>query len=151
MRKQIIFSIACAVLILSCSHLVIAAETTQVTEPKDQVLVAEAQAGVEAWLAMLDKKQYEQTWETACTYFKSLVTKEQWVSQVSAVRNPLGDLISRDLKMNLYQKTMPGAPDGEYYVLSFNTVFKNKALANETVTVMKDKDGQWRLVGYFIK
>ena len=46
---------------------------------------------------------------------------------------------------------MPGAPDGEYYVSTFNTVFKNKRSAIETVTVMKDNDGQWRLVGYFIR
>ena len=147
MRKQVIISIGCAILILSCSHLAIAGETTQVVESKDQAPVTAAQA----WLAMVDKKQYEQSWELASTYFKSLVTKEQWVSQVAAVCNPLGDIIFRDLKINLYQKALPGAPDGEYYVLTFNTVFKNKASSVETVTVMKDNDGQWRLVGYFIK
>ncbi|MDD5356178.1 MAG: DUF4019 domain-containing protein [Candidatus Omnitrophica bacterium] len=147
MRKQVIISIGCAILILSCSHLAIAEEAMRVAASKDQTSVA----GAQTWLAMVDKKEYEQSWEIASTYFKSLVTKEQWVSQIAAVRNPLGDLISRNLKMNLYQKTMPGAPDGEYYVLTFNTVFKNKISAVEIVTVIKDKDGQWRLAGYFIK
>jgi hypothetical protein len=147
MRKQVIISIGCAILILSCSHLAIAEEAVRVAVSKDQTSVA----GAQTWLAMVDKKEYEQSWEIASTYFKSLVTKEQWVSQIAAVRNPLGDLISRNLKMNLYQKTMPGAPDGEYYVLTFNTVFKNKISAVEIVTVIKDKDGQWRLAGYFIK
>ncbi len=147
MRKQAIISIGCAILILSCSHLTIAEEAVRVAASKDQTAVA----GAQTWLAMVDKKEYEQSWEIASTYFKSLVTKEQWVSQIAAVRNPLGDLISRNLKMNLYQKTMPGAPDGEYYVLTFNTVFKNKISAVEIVTVIKDKDGQWRLAGYFIK
>ncbi|MFA6357972.1 MAG: DUF4019 domain-containing protein [Candidatus Omnitrophota bacterium] len=50
-----------------------------------------------------------------------------------------------------YQKTIPAAPDEEYYILSFNTVFGNKASAIETVTVMKDQDGQWRLAGYFVR
>lgn len=147
MRKQAIISIGCAILILSCSHLAIAEEAVRVAAFKDQTSVA----GAQTWLAMVDKKEYEQSWEIASTYFKSLVTKEQWVSQIAAVRNPLGDLISRNLKMNLYQKTMPGAPDGEYYVLTFNTVFKNKISAVEIVTVIKDKDDQWRLAGYFIK
>jgi hypothetical protein len=147
MRRQFIISLGCAILILSCSHLTIAEETSQAVEFKDQAPVAEAQA----WLAMVDKKQYEQSWEIASAYFKSMITSEQWVSQVAAVRDPLGDHISRDLKTNLYQKTMPGAPDGEYYVLTFNTVFKNKASAVETVTMMKDRDGQWRLAGYFIR
>jgi hypothetical protein len=147
MRKQFIISIGCAILILSCSHLTIAEEAAQVVESKDQASVI----GARNWLAMVDKKQFEQSWEIASTYFKSLVTKEQWVSQAAAVRNPLGECISRGLKTNLYQKTMPGAPDGEYYVLTFNAVFKNKTSATEIVTVMKDKDDQWRLAGYFIK
>jgi hypothetical protein len=147
MRKQVILVIGCGILIFSCPHLTIAAEMGQVAESKDQSSVVAAQT----WLAMVDKGQYEQSWETASAYFKSMVTREQWVSQVAAVRNPLGNLISRDLKMHQYQKTMPGAADGEYYVLSFNAVFENKASAVETVTVMKDKDGQWRLAGYFIK
>ena len=147
MRKQFIISLGCAILILNCSHLAIAKEIAQVDESNDQASVA----GAQTWLTMLDKGHYEQSWETASTYFKSMVTKEQWVSQAAAVRNPLGALISRDLKTNLYQKTMPGAPDGEYHVLMFNAVFMNKASAIETVTVMKDKDGQWRLAGYFIR
>lgn len=147
MRRQFIISLGCAILILSCFHLTIAEETAQAVESKDQASVA----GAQTWLAMVDKKQYEQSWEAASTYFKSLITREQWVSQVAAVRDPLGDNISRDLKTNLYQKTMPGAPDGEYYVLTFNAVFKNKASAVETVTIMKDRDGQWRLAGYFIR
>lgn len=147
MPKQIIVSIGCAISILSCSYLAIAEEAAQVTESQDQTSVAQAQA----WLAMVDNKQYEQSWEAASPYFKSLVSKEQWVAQVAAVRNPLGDLVLRQLKTNLYQKTIPGAADGEYYVLTFNTAFKNKASAIETVTLMKDKDSQWRLVGYFIK
>ena len=147
MCKQVIISISCAILILSWSHLTIAEETAQVTKPKEQDSIVTAQT----WLAMVDKGQYEQSWEASSTYFKSMINKEQWVSQVAAVRKPLGILVSRSLKGNQYLTTMPGAPDGEYYVLSFNAVFKNKASAIETVTVMKDKDGQWRLAGYFIK
>lgn len=146
MRKQSII-IGCAILILSSSYLTIAEEIAQVAESKDQASVALAQT----WLAMVDKGQYGQSWETASTYFKSMMTKELWVSQVAAVRNPLGVLVSRSLKGSQYLTTMPGVPDGEYYVLSFDTVFKNKVSAIETVTVMKDKDGQWRLAGYFIR
>ena len=148
MRKQVIMGIGCAILILGSPLLIVAEEITHVAESsKDQTSVSSAQA----WLAMVDKGQYDQSWETASSYFKSMVTKEQWVSQVAAVRKPIGNFISRDLKMNQYEKTMPGAPDGEYYVMSFNAVFENKASAIETITVMKDSDGQWRLAGYFIR
>jgi hypothetical protein len=36
-------------------------------------------------------------------------------------------------------------------VIQFNTRFENKAAAIETVTPMHEKDGSWRVSGYFIK
>jgi hypothetical protein len=44
-----------------------------------------------------------------------------------------------------------GAPDGEYVVLKYDTVFDKKEHAVETVTPMKDADGLWRVSGYFIR
>ena len=46
---------------------------------------------------------------------------------------------------------MPGAPDGRYVVVQYDTVFENKASAVETVTPMADPDGVWRVAGYFIR
>ena len=46
--------------------------------------------------------------------------------------------------------TLPGAPDGEYVVFQFDTAFQNKAMAVETVTFVRDADGLWRAVGYFV-
>jgi hypothetical protein len=46
---------------------------------------------------------------------------------------------------------LPGAPDGEYVVIHFHTVFANKADAIETVTPMRGRDGRWRVSGYFVR
>jgi len=46
---------------------------------------------------------------------------------------------------------MPGAPDGQYVLMQFETSFTNKKSAVETITFMLEKDGQWRAAGYFIK
>jgi len=46
---------------------------------------------------------------------------------------------------------MPGAPDGKYVIIQYDTVFENKASAVETVTPMVDPDGSWRVSGYFIR
>jgi ribosomal protein S17E len=40
---------------------------------------------------------------------------------------------------------------GEYVVIQFETSFENKKTAVETVTPMMDKDGIWRVSGYYIK
>jgi hypothetical protein len=36
-------------------------------------------------------------------------------------------------------------------VIQFRASFENKKSAVETVTPMKDEDGQWRVSGYFMK
>ena len=68
---------------------------------------------------------------------------------MASVRDPLGGVQSRNLKSGAYTTSLPGAPDGEYVVLQFETVFEHKASAIETVTPMLD-DGEWRVSGYFV-
>ena len=76
---------------------------------------------------------------------------EQWTQQISAVRAPLGKVTSREVKKATYAKSLPGAPDGEYVVIQTKASFENKASAIETITPMLDKNGKWRVSGYFIK
>ncbi|MGB3565135.1 MAG: DUF4019 domain-containing protein, partial [Thermoanaerobaculia bacterium] len=64
---------------------------------------------------------------------------------------PLGKVLSRKVKSKQYATSLPGAPDGEYVVIQFETSFENKTTAIETVTPMKDEDGKWRVSGYFIR
>ncbi|MEW5853277.1 MAG: DUF4019 domain-containing protein [Myxococcota bacterium] len=111
----------------------------------------EAQKAAEAWLAQVDGGSYGKSWEDAAPLFKGAVTREQWSQTVKAVRQPLGKVISRKLKSATYTRSVPGGPDGEYVIIQFDTVFANKKQAVETITPMRDKDGKWKVSGYFIK
>ena len=111
----------------------------------------EAIAAAEVWLDLVDTGQYGASWDEAASYFKGVVSEEQWLSSMQAVRKPLGQTISRTLKSQQYSSSLPGVPDGEYVVIQFNTSFDHKASAVETVTPMKDQDGKWRVSGYYIK
>jgi len=104
-----------------------------------------------AWLSLVDEGNYAESWNQVAGLFKNAVTKEQWQSTVKAVRTPLGKVVVRKLKSKKYTETMPGAPDGEYVVIQYETTFENKKSAVETVTPMLDKDGKWRVSGYYIK
>ena len=84
-------------------------------------------------------------------FFKNIVDEIQWAKTIKAVRKPLGDVISRKTVSQHYTKTLPGAPDDEYVVIQYKTTFKNKASAIETVTPALDRDGIWRVSGYYIK
>jgi hypothetical protein len=46
---------------------------------------------------------------------------------------------------------MPGAPDGKYIVMQFDTSFANKQSAIETVTMGPEEKSKWRVSGYYIK
>jgi hypothetical protein len=111
----------------------------------------EAQKAAEKWLASVDAGDYASGWEQAAEIMKSLVTKEQLAQQLGGVRDPLGAVQSRKLKSAQFTRRMPGAPDGQYVVLQFETSFANKSQAIETITPAKEKDGVWRVSGYFIK
>jgi hypothetical protein len=113
---------------------------------------AENQAvqAAKTWLALVDAGAYGKSWEMAAAYFKVAVQKTQWHQTATAVRGPLGAVVSRSLKSATYVTSLPGAPDGEYVVIQFSSSFQNKAAATETVTPMLDKNGQWRVSGYYI-
>jgi hypothetical protein len=82
---------------------------------------------------------------------RAAVTREKWSEVITAVRTPLGAVTSRRLKSADYRKTIPGAPEGEYVIIQFDTEFADKAGASETVVPMRAADGSWKVSGYFIK
>ena len=59
--------------------------------------------------------------------------------------------MSRKLQSARKLTEMPGAPDGQYMVMQFDTSFANKKSTVETVTFDLEKDEQWKSSGYFIK
>ena len=115
---------------------------------------AAEKAAVEAatqWVAIVDEGKYAQSWDNAAVYFKGAVKKDQWEASLSAGRKPLGKVLSRKVKTKQYTTTLPGAPDGQYVVIHYETSFERKASAIETVTPMREKDGKWRVAGYYIR
>jgi hypothetical protein len=103
------------------------------------------------WLALVDSEKYAESWERTAGYFKNAVAKEQWEQSLQVVRKPLGKVIRRKLKSKQNTKSLPGAPDGEYVVIQYETSFANKGSAIETITPMLDQDGKWRVSGYYIR
>ena len=123
-------------------------ESSVKTNPQMEKIAVEV---ANQWLNLIDNGQYAESWELTAELFRRAVEKETWEKQLNAVREPLGKLISREVIKKEYMTSVPGAPDGEYLVIQYSTNFENKKNAIETVTPMKDKDGKWRVSGYFIK
>ncbi len=130
-------------------------EQTAANAPAEQTATSEAAkqaaAAAQKWLAEIDNGQYGQSWQDAAVFFQNAISEQKWESALTAVRKPLGDLQSRNLKSAQYATQLPGAPDGQYMVMLFDTSFANKKSAIETVTFTLETDGQWKASGYYIK
>ena len=109
------------------------------------------QVAAESWLVLVDAGKFDVSWDQAAQLFKAAITKPRWNQALTGVRSPLGKVVSRKVSSRQYSEKLPGAPDGKYVILQFETVFEKKASAVETVTSMLDPDGVWRVSGYFIR
>jgi len=124
----------------------------QPKQPQDNVAAEQAAvAAAEAWLKTLDSGQYAKTRDEAAEYFRNTVPKEQWEQSLRILRERCGKLVSRKLLSKKYTADIPNAPAGEYVIIQFQTRFQNKTAAVETITPMLDKNGKWRVSGYFIR
>lgn len=111
----------------------------------------EALVSAMSWITLVDEGKYRESWQEASSFFKKSVTEEKWVEAAKGVRAPLGGVVTRRLSSSKFHTSLPGVPDGQYVVITLSSSFDNKKKAVETITPMLDKDGVWRISGYFIK
>ena len=118
---------------------------------QDAQNVASGQAAAVAWLALTDAGGYETSWDQAASIFKASISKARWQGALQSVRTPLGAVKARKLASARFTTSLPGAPEGSYVVVQYDTDFENKPGAVETVTALREPDGAWKVAGYFIK
>jgi hypothetical protein len=111
----------------------------------------DAEMAARNWLALADAGDAPGSWAAAASLFRNVVPEEQWAHALAAVRGPLGAVHARTLQAAHSATEMPGAPDGQYVVFEFHTQFEHKRAAIETVSPMRDHDGQWRVSGYYVR
>lgn len=117
----------------------------------DAEQVAAGEAAALKWLELNDGGSYAQSWDQASSVFQRAITAEAWIHSLVSARQPLGRIISRQVKSARYTRSPPGAPEGEYVAIQYDTQFEQKAAAGEFITVFKENDGSWKVAGYFIK
>jgi hypothetical protein len=121
------------------------------SQPDQDAAVKAAEGVAVSWLALVDSGRYAQSWSEASSVFRARVTEKEWEKTAASARGSLGKSLSRKVGSAEYTRTLPGAPDGEYVVIQYEGSFEKKKQAVEMVVPMKDKDGTWRVSGYFIR
>jgi len=105
----------------------------------------------EYFLTFVDVNDWEGSWKAAGAYFQSQASAEDWAKIVEPVRSPLGTVNARRLTSVQRASTLPGAPEGDYEILQFQTDFAAPTeLSVETLVMLEGKQG-WEVVGYFVR
>lgn len=126
---------------------------SEIGEKQIETTVEENIVAVEAardWVRLVDAGEYTESWAEAGSMFKQALSADAWAAQIAPIREPLGELVSRTEKSIEMRSELPGAPDGEYAMIAFDTAFSASPARVETV-VMAKEEGRWTVVGYFIR
>jgi hypothetical protein len=119
--------------------------------PSQSVAILEASKAIGAWLKLLDNGKYGEVWDQTGKLFKDTSPKDAWCKQVGAIRTALGPVVSRTSRQTDYKTQIDkGGPIGEYVTIHYDTVFQNQPNGVEEITVMREKDGSWHSLGYYV-
>jgi len=112
--------------------------------------VSAAQAAARDWLVLTDAGNAAASYGAAGEKYRTVLTADQWTKALASVRTPLGAVAQRTFANGQIGKPQ-GAPDGEYAMVVFRTAFANKTDTAETLTLERESDGKWRVIGYSIR
>lgn len=113
--------------------------------------VKSAVDAADRWLALADADDGAATWDQASASFQAAVSRSAWADALRQARQPFGAAKSRKLLSSEFKTSLPGAPAGEYVLIQYQTQFEHRANAVETVVPMRERDGGWKVSGYFVK
>jgi Protein of unknown function (DUF4019) len=122
-------------------------EPVQPTIQDDKEVIAAS----EKWLAVLDAGKFGPAWDTSSAYLKSVVTRKNWIQEIGAARKPLGKFDHRKAEKFARTHSFPGAPEGDYAIVEFDSTFANGKKATEHIVWTLETGDVWRVSGYFIR
>ena len=105
----------------------------------------------EAWVSLIDREAYDESWDRTAEVFRTRVKKEQWIEDLNTNRKPLGKVRSRKLLTAVYVSDLPDSPRGEYVLLDYEVAFETDVPIRETIIPYLAVDGEWRVAGYSLK
>lgn len=112
---------------------------------------SEAQRAAREWLAFTDVIDGPASWRRAGQKFRDAVPLEKWSKALKAEREPRGKTDQRTVLSSQFSRQIQGYEEGDYAVIQFRTAFANRPSSQESVTLQREPDGVWRVVGYYIR
>ena len=123
---------------------------TEAADPAVKAALDAAAKAAQSWLALDDADNWDACWDALAPPVKGQIARDAFADSLHTVRTELGKVTARHPHAVTFTHKMPGAPDGDYVVLQYDTDFANGS-ALETVIPMRTPDGSWRVSGYFVQ
>lgn len=110
-----------------------------------------AQEAAKWWLALIDSENYSESWNEAAQILKQGISMQKWEKEFRSTQISLGKLETRKFRSAEYAKTLVDYAVIEKVVIEYESSFRKRESAIETITAIIDRDGQWRVSRYLIK
>lgn len=109
---------------------------------------AEAAGAARHYLALIDNKEYDKTWDQAGPALRSTTSKVMWTSVLKAGSRALGSPAKREIEgFGFTTKVDAAVPAGDYVMVQFKSRSGNTTLTEKVV--MQKEQGSWKIIGYF--
>jgi Protein of unknown function (DUF4019) len=109
---------------------------------------AQAIEAAQSFLVLLDNGQTEAAFDATSEIHRSLHIREEWVKLNCYQRGYYGPLVHRTIEKVAPKSSFPKHPDGDFFVIVFESTFLNKERTREIVAVMLEAEEFWRVTDY---
>ena len=113
--------------------------------------VSEARRVALEWLTVVDADNATASYAAAADKFHKAMTQEQWAAALAQARTEFGAQQRRTFAGAQKGDEFPNKPPGDFVVLVFRSGFAKRDTVVETVTMEKEPDGKWRIIGYSLR
>lgn len=109
---------------------------------------APAAAAATRFVSLLDAGTCAAAWQEFTPFAQILKSEAQWQRLHQALRLAYGPVEKRILRGVTLQTRYAMLPDGQYAIVQFDTVFRNKRSAVETIVLVQNQDKSWQVQDY---
>lgn len=103
------------------------------------------QSVAQEWLALLDERKFEESWEEATPFFRERIDQSQWTQRGTRLVDSLGTSARRTLTA-AHRRDSLRRTAGPFIVLTYRTIRNETPL--EELLVLGQNDDEWRVTGY---
>ena len=149
--KFIALSLLVALLLAGCNVSFSPDASSDLPKPTSgsQEQQTEAAKAAREYLAMIDRNEFDKTWDFAGPALRAQTSKFAWTNMLKLTRKTLGAPSKRDLEGFGFSTQIDATvPVGEYVLVQFKGI-SGRVTTTEKVVMQKDQS-TWKIIGYFV-